>query len=142
MKKFVLLVITLLVVACASSQTENKSTNELDAENRKLLPILKLAVIYPSNAVEERISGRVLLQFSVNEKGLTQDILVLEHSPSDIFDQAAIENVEKYRYNPQRVANKRVSTKDLTCEFLFDITYYDTYSDNEKYKAVLRKCTI
>ena len=58
---------------------------------------------YPANALEQRIAGSVLLEFTVDTRGETRDIHVLESTPAHVFDQAAISAVKRWLFAPMIV---------------------------------------
>ena len=58
---------------------------------------------YPPNALAQRIAGSVLLEFTVDTRGEPRDIRVLEASPPQVFDQAAINAIRHWRYAPMVV---------------------------------------
>jgi TonB family protein len=58
---------------------------------------------YPANALTQRISGSVTLEFTVDARGDTRDIHVVEATPPQVFDQAAINAVKHWRYAPMIV---------------------------------------
>jgi TonB family protein len=58
---------------------------------------------YPPTALAQHVSGSVMLEFTVNVRGETRDIHVLESLPTGVFDQAAINAVKHWRYAPMVV---------------------------------------
>ncbi len=58
---------------------------------------------YPPTALAQHVSGSVTLEFTVNVRGETRDIHVLESLPTGVFDQAAINAVKHWRYAPMVV---------------------------------------
>ena len=58
---------------------------------------------YPPTALAQHVSGSVTLEFTVNVRGETRDIHVLESLPTGVFDQAAINAVKHWRYVPMVV---------------------------------------
>jgi TonB family protein len=58
---------------------------------------------YPPGALAQRVSGSVTLEFTVDARGDTRDIHVLESTPTGVFDQAAINAVKHWRYAPMVV---------------------------------------
>ena len=58
---------------------------------------------YPPGALTQRVSGSVTLEFTVDARGDTRDIHVLESTPTGVFDQAAINAVKHWRYAPMVV---------------------------------------
>jgi len=55
---------------------------------------------YPSAAIDRALTGYVVVQFTVNPDGTTTDVTVAEAVPPRIFNQAAIDAVRKWRYEP------------------------------------------
>lgn len=55
---------------------------------------------YPRTAVTAGITGWVELNFTVDRSGATRDISVVAAEPADRFEEAAIEAVEQYRFEP------------------------------------------
>jgi TonB family protein len=55
---------------------------------------------YPPTALAQRISGNVMLEFTVGTSGEPRDVHVIEATPPGIFDQAAISAVKRWRYAP------------------------------------------
>ncbi|MXY56502.1 MAG: energy transducer TonB, partial [Gammaproteobacteria bacterium] len=84
------------------------------------LPIIKVAPIYPHQAVKERIEGHVLLEFVVAETGGVRDAVVLESEPRGVFDQAALDAVAKFKYKPKIVDGKPVAKSGVRNRFSFE----------------------
>jgi TonB family protein len=59
---------------------------------------------YPPQAFRDRVEGWVEVEFTVNERGTTGDIVVVAGAPQGVFDAAATEAVAAWRYLP-RIAN-------------------------------------
>jgi TonB family protein len=55
---------------------------------------------YPPTAIAQRITGNVMLEFTVSTSGEPRDVHVIEATPPGIFDQAAISAVKRWRYAP------------------------------------------
>ena len=55
---------------------------------------------YPAAAVRSRQKGWVVVSFTVDTDGKTSDIKVIDSEPHRIFDRAAINAVEQYRFTP------------------------------------------
>ncbi|MYJ74328.1 MAG: energy transducer TonB, partial [Gammaproteobacteria bacterium] len=54
------------------------------------LPIVKVAPVYPEEAIAKGIEGQVLVEFGVTEKGEVRDPVVVEADPPGTFDEAAL----------------------------------------------------
>lgn len=68
-----------------------------------VISLVKVAPVYPEQALEEGREGYVVVEYTVTSAGTTEDPRVIE-STNAVFNQAAIESVRKYKYRP-RVVN-------------------------------------
>lgn len=55
---------------------------------------------YPENALSQKISGSVTLQFTVSTSGEPRDVRVIEATPPGVFDRAAMSAIRHWRYAP------------------------------------------
>ena len=62
--------------------------------------ILFMAPTYPQKALEEGLSGSVTVDFIVDVKGEPTELRIADANPSGVFDQAALEAVKHWRYEP------------------------------------------
>jgi TonB family protein len=60
--------------------------------------------VYPPEAFRNRVEGWAEVEFTVNERGATGDIVVVAAEPRGVFDAAATDAVAAWRYLP-RVVN-------------------------------------
>lgn len=73
---------------------------------------------YPTAAMRARQEGWVLVSFTVDPDGKTSGVKVVESQPRHVFDRAAIDAVERYRFNPAMKDGTAVSsTKQQRIEF-------------------------
>ncbi|MDE0190262.1 MAG: energy transducer TonB [Gammaproteobacteria bacterium] len=86
------------------------------------LPIVKVAPVYPDEAVREGIEGHVLLEFVVTESGAVRDPVVLEAEPPGVFDQAALDAVGKFKYKPKVVDGEPVEITGVRNRFTFEFS--------------------
>ena len=70
--------------------------------DRDVIPLVRIAPDYPSEALTQRLEGQVILEFTITAEGTTKDISVVE-STSPIFEQSAIAAVGRWRYSPRIV---------------------------------------
>jgi protein TonB len=70
------------------------------------LPIVKVAPQYPRRALQKGIEGHVTVEFTVTALGTVIDPKVIGSNPPNIFNQAAINAVEKFKYKPKIVDGK------------------------------------
>jgi periplasmic protein TonB len=64
------------------------------------LPIVRIAPAYPAEAIERRLIGHVLVEYTITQVGKVYDVVVIE-STSDVLNDVVIESVQKYRYEPR-----------------------------------------
>jgi protein TonB len=55
---------------------------------------------YPQSALAHGVAGSVLLAFTVDTRGETRDVQVLQSTPAGVFDRAAVSAVKRWRYAP------------------------------------------
>ncbi len=95
------LTISFLAAAATSPQSAGDPIAESDATHP--VPMVRVPPRYPSDAAKSGIDGHVILEFTVNEDGATEDIIVLESIPENLFDQHAKDAVSRWYYNPGRI---------------------------------------
>ena len=60
--------------------------------------IRNVAPVYPDLAVQSRLSALIILEAEIDTRGQVQAVKVLRGHP--LFDEAAIEAVKQWRYQP------------------------------------------
>jgi periplasmic protein TonB len=55
---------------------------------------------YPANALSNKLSGVVTVEFTVGTNGETRDVRVTDASPPGVFDKSATGAVRRWRYEP------------------------------------------
>ncbi len=76
-----------------------------DLQNSKL--IRRVEPVYPPLAVQVRLEGVVLLQATIDERGIVTNVKVLRGKP--LLTQAAVEAVQQWRYSPTVLNGEPVS---------------------------------
>jgi protein TonB len=74
--------------------------------------------VYPFKARRKRLDGYVRLEFSVTGAGKANDIRVVEARPSDIFEKAAINALQKWVF---KVGGEHSENRRLSQVFDFDM---------------------
>jgi protein TonB len=69
---------------------------------------------YPPEALTRRLTGTVTMQFTVDKRGVTRDVRVVEATSPGVFDQAAISAVRSWRYQPLLVNGSAVEVPVTT----------------------------
>jgi periplasmic protein TonB len=64
---------------------------------------------YPDAALNDRVSGTVTVQYTVDKKGRTRDIKVTESSPPGVFDRAVMDAIREWRYRPAKYHGEPVA---------------------------------
>lgn len=66
--------------------------------------------VYPYAARQKNLQGVVIVRFLVDAEGKVTRASVVEAQPAQVFEQAALEAVRKWRFQPARLDNERVAT--------------------------------
>ncbi|WP_371372450.1 TonB family protein [Thalassotalea aquiviva] len=88
--------------------------------NSDATPIYRALPKFPPNAAENNITGWVKLKFSISRLGTVEDVEVLESSPELIFDQAAIDALNRWKYKAKIVDGKTVKQESLVVRIDFN----------------------
>ncbi len=91
-----------------------------DSRNRDYLPLNYITPNYPLAALEENIEGYVLLEFTVTKDGLPRGIVILDRSPSNIFNASAVNAAERFRFDPRIVDGEPVEAEGAQYLFSFE----------------------
>lgn len=102
MKKIVFFLLTALVVSSLSTLSTKADFNNSNLTGNELLNnhAVKLArVVYPAEAREAKIQGKVLVRITVNEKGKVTEAEMIEGNPifKEVCEKAALASIFKPR---------------------------------------------
>jgi periplasmic protein TonB len=111
---------TLRISVAAPPPTARSSIGGLNfgASDGEYLPIVKVAPVYPPRAAARGLEGYVVVQYTVTTTGETKDITIVESS-SSLFDRAAVESAQKYRYKPRVIDGTAVEVAGVTTRIEF-----------------------
>lgn len=56
--------------------------------------------IFPKIAAQEKIQGKVTVSFTVTETGQIKDAFIVSAQPTGVFEQAALDAIEDWRFEP------------------------------------------
>ena len=87
--------------------------------DRDALPLVRVPPDYPPAA--RNIEGWVQVRFSVTATGSVRDAVVVASEPGTIFDDAALEAVARWRYNPRVAAGVAVERVGLQTVISFEL---------------------
>ena len=82
------------------------------------VPVVKVVMQYPPEAVAQELSGYVLLQYTVGASGRAEDLQVMDAS-SPIFEIGVANAVGAYRYKPRFVDGEYVSVHGIRTLVVF-----------------------
>lgn len=101
------------VVDTRGAMTGMKMTAGSD---RDVIPLVRIAPDYPPRALSRGLEGWVQVQFTITETGSVKDAIVVNAEPKQIFDDAALKAIARWRYNPRvenGVAVERVGVQTI-----------------------------
>src|SRR5262249_9357325 len=67
--------------------------------DRDVIPLVRIAPDYPPRALSRGLEGWVRVQFTITPTGTVKDAIVVEAEPKQIFDDAALKSIARWRYN-------------------------------------------
>jgi TonB family protein len=117
-------VIALTLPLLAGLTVQQAAFAQQNAGTEEYLPIVKVAPVYPQRAAARGVEGYVIVQYTVNTDGSTEDIVVIE-STSSLFDRAAVDSAAKYKYRPRIVNGAPVAVPGVTTKILFALEDVD-----------------
>jgi TonB family protein len=85
--------------------------------NREYQPLNYITPVYPPRAIEEKIEGHVLVEFTVTEGGDAAGIVILDRQPSDIFNASAIDAAERLLFQPRVIDG--ITTEAHGAQYMF-----------------------
>lgn len=85
------------------------------------LPIIKVAPVYPRQALRRGLEGYVLVSFTVTKLGTVIDPVVIEASPENVFNKAALAAVKKFKYKPRVVNGQAIDVAGVKNLIRFEI---------------------
>lgn len=91
--------VTLAPVVDTSSAMQGMSIGA--TSDRDVVPLVRINPDYPQRALSRGIEGWVQVQFTITETGSVADAVVVAADPPNIFDDAAIKAILRWRYNPK-----------------------------------------
>jgi len=107
--------------AVVAALSEKAEVRRIELESARVIPVAEMTLTeyvppkYPERAERKSIEGWVDLEFTVNTRGETQDITVIDASPRGLFESASTRSVSRWRFEPRefrgRVIDQRVGVR-------------------------------
>ena len=91
---------------------------KLSAPDMPFAPTLVVQPLYPLAAEINEIEGYVLVSFSIRPNGDVSNAIVVESEPDRIFDESALNAINRFRFAPSDQGEVR---DDVQMKFLFEI---------------------
>lgn len=86
------------------------------------LPIVVIQPQYPNRALQEGIEGWAQVSFTVDEAGSVVDPVIVQSSPEEVFDEASLAAVSRFKFNPRVVDGQAVQTPDVRYVFRYNLS--------------------
>lgn len=99
------------VTSPALTQQVQDMVFELEDLDERPRPLARMRPVYPPQARMRRLEGFVSLEFVVSPDGSVRDVEVLSSRPGDVFRQAAIQCVQRWRFSPGTKGGEPVSSR-------------------------------
>ena len=112
--------IRIAMIAPPRTMTTNMGGLGFGVGDGEYLPIVKVAPIYPPRAAARGEEGHVIVQYTVATDGTTKDVIIIE-TTSSLFDRAAIESAQKYKYKPRIIDGTPVEVAGVTTKIIFEL---------------------
>jgi protein TonB len=93
----------------------------LDPPLQDIVPLYVVQPVYPFKAVMKNIEGYVVVSFTVRENGSVINPSIVDSEPGDIFDQAALSAMSKFRFQPRRAGVDNIAVPNLELKFVFEL---------------------
>lgn len=77
--------------------------------DEEVVPLVRIAPLYPSRAARMGIEGWVKMAVLINSQGVVEQVKVLQAQPENVFNHAAIKAMKRWRFRPKIVAGKAVA---------------------------------
>lgn len=93
----------------------------LTPSDGEYLPIVKVQPVYPRRALSRGLEGYVIVEFTVTRSGTTRDLRVVESKPEGVFDKAALQAAEKFKYKPRVLDGEAIEVPGVQNKITFKI---------------------
>lgn len=76
---------------------------------------------YPTELRDANVEGSVLVAYTIDEDGEVRNIRVLSSTPADVFDEAAIDFVRTWRFQPQKRSGVPEAVQNIQSRISFTL---------------------
>jgi protein TonB len=85
------------------------------------LPIYRVPPQYPRQALFDRTEGWVVVEFTIGTEGQVKNARVIKAQPRGVFEQAALQAVQRFRFKPRNVAGMPVEVHGVQNRIRFKL---------------------
>lgn len=71
-----------------------------------VIPVVRVPPVYPQRAKQAKLEGKVTMAVTIRPDGTVADVQVLESNPPRLFDQAAVQAMQRWKFRPKIVNGK------------------------------------
>jgi protein TonB len=89
--------------------------------DRDVIPLVRINPDYPPSALRRELEGWVQVQFTITAAGTVKDAIVVSAEPKDVFDDAALKAIARWRYNPKVENGVQVERVGVQTRILFQL---------------------
>ena len=94
----------------ASSNTQPPTTANVSSSS-SVIPLFRVPPEYPSSATRHHIEGWVKIEFTVKTDGTVDNAVVISAEPEDIFNEAALAAIKKWKFKEKIVDGTPVTQR-------------------------------
>jgi len=116
MRPALILAAALLLAGCAGG-------------NRPLQLVSGTGAFYPPLAREQGIEGHVVVRYDVDVEGRVRNARAVSAAPPDVFDEAAVQAVSRWRFNAPLRAGEPQPVTGIESRLDFTLKGGDAYED-------------
>jgi len=89
--------------------------------DQDVMPLVRINPDYPPRAQSRGIQGWVLVQFTITPQGTVKDAKAIDGEPKGMFDDAAVNAVSKWKYNPKVEEGSPVERRGVQVKLTFKL---------------------
>ena len=104
----------------AAFDVDGSGFNLGQAQAGEFLPLVKIAPVYPSRALNRGVEGDCTVSYTVTQTGAVTDVQVVPGAcDSYLFEEASIEVAKRFRYQPRIIGGEAVAVRGVRNVFEF-----------------------
>ncbi len=94
--------------ASSKTPTTNQFSSKRLAANSEVIPLVQIQPRYPPQAARRKLSGYVIVEFTIRPDGTVTNPKVVAAEPQRVFDSAALRAIKRWKFKPKLVDGKAV----------------------------------